>query len=432
MSEAGASGSRVSLPTETVFALQMPPVLFGLGATNEIGRELSSLGVRRALIVTDAALEATGLPARIAADLGAIDVAAKIWSGAMTEPTLAAVEAAVEELSGAEVDAYVAVGGGSVIDTAKAIDLCLTYGGPVQRFMAAPFGAGEPIPGPLRPLVGVPTTAGTGSEFTPNCILDLEDMHVKAAIADDRIRPHLAVIDPANALTMPAAVTASSGFDVVVQALEAFTSRPYDRRPRIDPAGPRPSYSGANPVADAACERALELAGRFLRRAVHNGADLEARIGMSQAALFSRIGTAGVHLPHALGYAISGHVRSYCPRNFALTRPLVPHGQSVAVAAPAAFAFTYPALPDRHDRAAELLGAIPSGSTAGTGREGLPAFLRDLIAECGGPNTISELGYGENDIDVLAAAAFSQKRILANSPLHVDETDLAGVLRCSL
>ncbi len=288
------------------------------------------------------------------------------------------------------------------------------------------------MPGPLRPLVGMPTTAGTGAEFTANCVIDLEDRHVKAAISDASMRPLVAIIDPAATVTMPPGVTASSGFDVIVQALESYTSLPFDQRPRFDRAGPRPTYSGAHPVADACCERALELCARFLRRAVADGDDLEARVGMSQAALFSRIGAAGVHLPHAIGYAVSGGVRNYRPDGFALTRPLVPHGQSVAVAAPACFAFTYAALPERHDRAAELLGAVPAGSPPGTAREALPAFLAELIAECGGPSSLAEIGLGEDDVEALASAAHAQRRVLANSPLPVSEADLAAVLRASL
>jgi alcohol dehydrogenase class IV len=428
-----ASGAgAVRLPTETIFGFQVPPVLFGLGASAEVGREMATRGARRVLVVTDCALLATGFPEAVAEHLEAAGVAARVWAGAITEPTLTAIEAAVAELGGEDIDGFVGVGGGSAIDTAKAVDLCLTHGGSVEDYLAKPFGEGRPVPGPLRPLAGIPTTAGTGAEFTANCVIDLEERHVKAAISDNAMRPGLAIIDPAATLTMPPAVTASSGFDVIVQSLEAYTSRPYDRRPRFDGVGPRPTYSGAHPVADACCERALELCARFLRRAVHNGDDLEARVGMSQAALFSRIGAAGVHLPHAIGYAVSGGVRSYRPDGFALTRPLVPHGQSVAVAAPASFAFTYAALPARHDRAAELLGAVPVGAPAGAAREALPAFLAGLIAECGGPSCLADIGLGEDDVEALAAAAHAQRRVLANSPLPVSEAELAAVLRTSL
>jgi hydroxyacid-oxoacid transhydrogenase len=438
----GAAGGP-GYPTETVFGFGVPPVLFGLGAHAEVGRELVRRGVRRALVVTDERLLATGLPERIAATIEAAGVAATIWPGAITEPTLRAIEAAVEELAGVEVDGFVGVGGGSAIDTAKAVDLCITHGGPVESYLAAPFGEARTIPGPLRTLIGMPTTAGTGSEFTANCVIDLEHAHVKAAISNEAIRPALAIIDPAGTVTMSPAVTASSGFDVIVQALEAYTSRPYDRRPRYSGEGPRPTYSGAHPVADVCCERAIDLCGRFLRRAFHNGDDLEARVGMAQAALFSRIGAAGVHLPHAIGYAVSGGVRSYRPDGFDLTRPLVPHGQSVAIAAPACFAFTYPALPERHDRAAGLLGLAPGSGSAvpfpgmpgernsGAGRE-LPGFLAELIAECGGPTCLADVGLGEDDVEDLAAAAHRQQRVLANSPLPVSEADLAGVLRASV
>jgi alcohol dehydrogenase class IV len=412
-------------PTESVVPWQVLPLRIGLGATREIGHELAKLGVRRALVVTDENVAATGLPAAITEYAAAYGVECLVWTGSQLEPTDAAILRGVEELSGTAFDGFVGVGGGSCIDTAKLLNLLLTHPAPLTRYIARPHGEAVPIPGPLAPMIGVPTTAGTGSECTPMAIVDLHESHVKAAVSNEYLRPRLAIIDPLNTVSSPAAVTAAAGYDALVQALESYTSTPYDRRPAAASPGDRPVYVGSNPLSELFCEKAIELAGRYLQRAVFNGHDLEAREGMSQAALYSRLGNAGVHIPHANAYAVAGHVRDYEPAGYTVDRPVVPHGQSVIVTAAASFEWLYPAAPDRIDRAAELLGA-PTGGLAPA--EVLPHWLRTMVADTAGPTGLDALGYRPDDIPAMVETALTQQRILVCSPREVTAEGLATVL----
>jgi alcohol dehydrogenase class IV len=415
----------------TVFAWQSLPVRFGVDATAEVGPELATRAAARALIVTDGNLVAAGVVARVEESLRAAGIAVRTWAGAEPEPRDTSIAAALRDLGGERFDGYVGVGGGSVMDTAKLFNLLQTHGGELTDYLAPPFGAGRPVPGPLRPMIGVPTTAGTGSECTAVAVVEIAGSHVKAAVSNEWLRPALAVVDPRNTLSLPPAVTASSGYDALVQALESYTTLPYDRRPAPATPADRPVYGGTNPIADVWCERALQLAGRSLRRAVRAGDDLRARTDMCLAALFSRLGNAGVHLPHAAAYAIAASARDYRPPGFRADRDFVPHGVSVVVTAPAAFELTYPGAPDRHLRAAELLG-VPESDRRGRPETCLSDWLRGLIAETGGPPGLAALGLSEADIPGLVASTRAQTRLLAGLPEPVGDDDIAGVLRASL
>ena len=427
-------GHGVVLPNETVITWQAPPLKFGIGATAEVGYELRRLGVNKVLVVTDRHLAALGLPARVSRIIEREGIETDLCDLAHVEPTDVSVREALRSLEGQEFDGYVAVGGGSAIDTAKAIDLFKTYPADLMHYMNRPIGEGAPVPGPLRPLVAVPTTAGTGAECTPVCVVDILDLRVKGGISHAHLRPHLAVVDPLNTLTMPAAVTAPSGYDVLCHALESYTAVQYDRRPRWPSPADRPAYIGANPISDVWCEQALSLVGRHLRRAVLNPDDLEARVGMSSAATFAGMGfgNAGVHVPHAAAYPIAGLVTEYRPRGYAVEEAMVPHGQSVVVTAPAAFAFTYPTAPERHLRAAELLGADLRGITPANGRDVLPAVVSAIVEDTGGPRALDDVGYGEADILALVEGTMKQTRLLACCPRPIGPAELAAILRASM
>jgi alcohol dehydrogenase class IV len=288
-------------------------------------------------------------------------------------------------------------------------------------------GAGVAVPGPLRPHLAIPTTCGTGSEATTVAVLDIPELRVKTGISHRYLRPSQAIVDPELATSLPGAVVASAGLDVICHAAESFLSLPYTSRER--PASPdaRPPYQGANPVADVWSSKALEYGGRFLRRAVGSGDDVEARGAMMLAASMAGVGfgSAGVHIPHACAYPIAGLKHAYTPPGYPDDHPFIPHGISVIVTAPAAFRFTYEADPERHERAAALLG-----SHAG-GRDALPDALSSLMADLHVPS-LSELGYREADIASLVKGARAQARLLVGSPREVSDDDLAGILRDSL
>ena len=255
-------------------------------------------------------------------------------------------------------DAFVAVGGGSSMDTAKAANLYSTYPADFLDYVNAPIGKGKPVPGPLKPLFAIPTTAGTGSETTGVAIFDLVGMHAKTGIANRGLKPTLGLVDPENTKSMPPMVATATGLDVFVHALESYTTMPFDRRVRPERPSLRPAYQGHNPISDFWSAEAVRLGARYLPRAVEDPDDEEARGKMLLAASYAGIGfgNAGLHLPHGMSYAVSGMVHDYRPPGYAVSEPLIPHGIAVVLNVPAAFRFTGPACPERHLEVARLMG----------------------------------------------------------------------------
>jgi alcohol dehydrogenase class IV len=417
---------------ETVFTYGAPQLKFGPGASDEIGHDLSTYGVRRVLVITDPGVAATGHPKRVADQMAAFGVEAVVYDGARVEPTDASMQAAVDHArETGPWDAFVAVGGGTAIDTAKAVNLLCTNPGELLDYVNAPVGGGKSPEHPLAPLVAVPTTTGTGSESTTVCVLDVLEQHVKSGISHPRLRPTLAVVDPLLTMTQPAGVTAAAGMDILCHALESWTARPYTSYPRKQP-NERVPYCGANPIADMWAEKSLRLLATSFRQAVAHGDDEEARTQMSLAATFAGMGfgNAGVHIPHANAYPVAGRVRDFHPEGYPDDHAMVPHGMAVALTAPEAFRFTFDADPERHVRAAEMLA--PGADRPDDLREFLPTVLTELMRDIGIPNGLSAVGYGEEDVPALVEGTLKQQRLLATAPKEVTDDDAAAILSRSL
>ena len=417
---------------ESVFTYGAPQLKFGTGASDEIGYDLSRLGVSRVLVVTDAGLAATGIPQRVADQMAQFGIEAQVFDGVHVEPTDESMESAIAQArDSGPWDAFVAVGGGSSIDTAKAINLLTTNPGELMDYINVPVGKGQAPSKPLRPLVAVPTTTGTGAESTTICVMDVLSLRVKTGISHARLRPTLAVIDPALTLTQPAGVTAASGMDILCHALESYTARWYASYDRKTPEQ-RVPYCGSNPISDMWSEKAMSLLAGSFRRAVRHGDDEQARADMAMAATFAGMGfgNAGVHIPHANAYPIAGQVKDFHPKDYPPDEPMVPHGMSVALTAPEAFRFTFEASPERHLRAAQLLA--PNAGLPTEPSNFLPMVLADLMRDIDIPNGVGAVGFGEGDIPPLVEGAMKQQRLLATCPRDVTEDDLAGIFRRSL
>ncbi len=417
---------------EKVFTYGAPQLKFGRGASAEIGHDLAAMGARRVLVVTDAGVAATGAPARVAEAMGAFGVVAEVYAGVHVEPTDASLEEAIRYAAeNGPWDAFVAVGGGSAIDTAKAVNLMSTNGGALIDYVNAPVGGGRAPTEPLRPLVAVPTTTGTGSESTTICVLDVLAQRVKTGISHPRLRPTLAVVDPDLTLSQPAGVTAAAGMDILCHALESYTARPYTAFEHRQ-AHQRVPYCGANPIADMWAERAMALLAGSFRTAVLHGDDVAAREQMAMAATFAGMGfgNAGVHIPHANAYPIAGRVRDFRPEGYPQDEPIVPHGMAVSLTAPEAFRFTFDADPDRHLRAARLLD--PGVEVAADPAQTLPGVLIAIMQDVGIPDGCASVGYTATDIPDLVEGSMKQQRLLATSPRPVTEDDLAGIFERSL
>ncbi|UCF95031.1 MAG: iron-containing alcohol dehydrogenase, partial [Desulfobacterales bacterium] len=318
---------------ETAFAMDTSSIKYGLGVTREIGYDLAELGARRVMVVTDPYL-ANSEPVAITLEaLGHEGIDAVLYDQTRVEPTDVSFKHAIQFAREGRFDGFVAVGGGSSMDTAKAANLYTSYPADFMTYVNPPVGAGKPVPGPLKPLVAIPTTAGTGSETTGVAIFDFEEMHAKTGIAHRALRPAKGLIDPANTRTQPKMVAASCAMDVLTHALESLTTLPYHRRPA--PAHPRlrPAYQGANPISHIWASRAVEMVSRHIVRAVEDPSDDEARGQVLLAATFAGIGfgNAGLHLAHGMSYPVSGMVRGYVPEGYPPDHPIVPHGMSVAL-----------------------------------------------------------------------------------------------------
>ena len=381
--------------------------------------------------MTDPGVAATGHPDRVRKAIEAEGIEVVVYDRARVEPTIDSLQDAADAALEADVDGFVSVGGGSAIDTAKVANLVLSHPAPVMDYVNAPIGEGRKPPSPLRPHLALPTTSGTGSEATTVAVLDIPDLKVKTGISHRYLRPSQAIVDPELARTLGSEVTASAGLDVVCHAAESYISKPFDQRPRPETPDDRPPYQGSNPVADVWSAKALEYGGRYLRRAVADADDVEARGRMMLAASMAGVGfgSAGVHIPHACAYPIAGLKHSYVPPGYPDDHPFVPHGHSVIVTAPAAFRFTYDADPERHHHVAELLAGEPIPDA---GPDTLPEVLAALMRDVGAPSGIAELGYTEDDVPELAEGAMKQERLLAVAPKDVALQDLTLILGASM
>ena len=403
-------------------------VRFGAGVTREIGMDLAEFGSRNVLLITDPIV--SKLPPVQAAleSLEANRIRFTVYDRVRVEPTDDSFQDAIAFARQDSYDALLAVGGGSTIDTAKAVNLYVTYP-PVDflDYVNPPIGKGIPVPGPLKPLLAVPTTAGTGSETTGVSIFDLSRMHAKTGIASRRLKPTLGYLDPDNTRTLPSQAAASSGLDILSHAVESYTALPFHERPRPERPALRPAYQGSNPISDVWSMQALRMVAKYIVRAVEDPSDDEARANMLLAASYAGVGfgNAGVHLPHGMSYPVSGHVKSYRAPGYPADHPLVPHGFSVILNAPPVFRFTASANPARHLEAAEALGANVASARAEDAGKVLSERIAWFMQRLKTPNGLREIGYGSSDIPALVEGTLPQHRVTKLSPRPAGADELS-------
>ena len=412
---------------ETAFEMATSSIRFGPGVTREVGMDLAEMGVKRVMVLTDPKLSKLSPVATVLESLSGENIKFALFDRVRIEPTDSSFQEAIEFARSDSFDAFVAVGGGSTMDTAKAADLYSTYPEDFLHYVNPPIGKGLPVPGPLKPLIAIPTTAGTGSETTGVAIFDLAKMHSKTGIAHRRMRPTLGMIDPETTRSLPAQVAVSSGLDVLSHAVESYTAIPYGERPYPERPVTRPAYQGSNPISDIWALQALRMVSAYLPRAVADPSDDEARSQMLLAASYAGIGfgNAGVHLPHGMSYPVSGLVRDFRMEGYPADRPMVPHGISVILNAPAVFRFTASANAERHLRAAEILGADVSRAKPGDAGKILADQIIQLMQLLKVPNGLRAVGYGVEDIPALVKGTLPQHRVTKLSPRPAGEDELA-------
>ena len=419
---------------ETAFTMDTSSIKYGPGVTREVGADMRDLGAHRVMVVTDpnmAKLEpvAVALEALRAAGLDAI-----VYDQVRIEPTDQSFKDAIRFAVNGRFDGYLGIGGGSSMDTAKVANLYATYPADLLAYVNAPIGRGEPVPGPLRPLIAVPTTAGTGSETTGVAIFDLLEMHAKTGIAHRALRPVMGVVDPNNTRTLPKMVAACSGLDVLGHALESLTAVPFNQRPAPEQPALRPAYQGANPISHIWASRAIEMMARNIIRAVEDPSDEEARGEMSLAASCAGIGfgNAGVHLPHGMSYPVSGMVREYIPEGYPGDHPIIPHGMGVILNTPAVLRFTAPTNPELHLYAAQLMGVDTSGIGPEDAGDVVAGATVEIMRRTGIPNGLSAVGFGPGDVDALVEGTLPQHRVTKLSPRPASADDLRGLFLDSM
>jgi alcohol dehydrogenase class IV len=419
---------------ETVFSVSASPIKFGAGALRELGADAQTLGMKRVALFVDPHVldSAAGETALAALREAGIDVA--VYDHARCEPNSESFMAAAAFCRDGAFDGFVSLGGGSVIDTAKAANLLSTYPDDLLAYINAPIGGAKPIPGKLKPHIACPTTCGTGAETTGITIVDIKSVGLKSGIASPLLKPTLAIVDPTTTETLPGGVVASCGFDVLTHAVESYTARPYTSRPRPVHPGQRPPYQGATPYNDIGALAAIRLGGQYLARAVADASDLEARHQLMFASTLAGLafGSAGVHIPHAMSYSVATLRHEFTASGYEDREAMVPHGIAVVINAPAAFRFTSMANPQRHLEAAAALGADVAGAKPeDAGRILSQAFIA-LMRATGLPSGLAALGYQESDVPALAEGAFAQQRPLVMAPRSVSKADLEGIYRDAL
>jgi len=422
------------MANEAVFTMDASSIKYGPGATREVGADMRALGASRVMLVTDPGVAGLEPVAVARESLRKASIDAVVYDQARVEPTDGSFKQAIRFATDGGFDGFVAVGGGSSMDTAKAANLYATYPADFLAYVNQPVGRGEPVPGRLKPLLAVPTTSGTGSETTGVAIFDLTEIHAKTGIAHRALRPTMGIVDPNNTRDLPAMVAACCGFDVLSHAIESFTALPYHQREA--PAEPRlrPAYQGANPISDIWAERTILMVAKYFVRAVKDSGDHEARANMMLAATFAGIGfgNAGVHLPHGMSYPVSGMVREYVPPGYPRDHAIAPHGMSVILNAPSVFRWTASANPERHLQAATWLGAETRGAGPESAGDVLSSTLIELMRKTDMPNGLRSIGFDESDIDELVSGTLPQHRVTKLAPRPVTPEDLRELFRGAL
>jgi alcohol dehydrogenase len=324
-------------------------LVFGNGAVAEVGPLATRRGWQRVLIVTDQRLVAAGIVEPVLASLTSAGIATHVFDGGEPEPAVATAVSAAEAAKRFEPNAVLGLGGGSNMDLAKIVAVLLAHGGTPASY----FGW-DNVPGPVVPLIGVPTTAGTGSEVSHAAVLTDTDNHIKVSTLSPLLRPALAVVDPQLTRTCPPKVTADSGIDALTHAIEAYTATRFSdlEVPATLPAGYASAYEGAYPLGQALAEQAIRLVGQYLQTAVSDGASGEAREGMALAATTAGLAfsNCAVALVHGLEYPLGAVL--HCS-----------HGAGNGLLLPHVMRFNLPEREREFARIAELLGENIAGLT---------------------------------------------------------------------
>jgi len=368
-------------------------IRFGVGSLSTLGDEANKLGAKRALIVTDPGVYQSGLVNPVKEQLSKARLSVEVFSGSEPEPTLPKLNLAANELRKGNYDLLVGFGGGSSMDTAKGLSVLLAHGGDGQDYIGV-----DKVPGPGIPTFTIPTTAGTGSEVTNIAIFGDPEKELKLAMVSPYLLARLALVDPTLTYGCPPGVTAASGIDALVHAIECYTG------------------TKANNFTDALALEAMRLIIGSLRTAVSNGSDEEARNHMSEGALLAGIafGNSGVAAVHALAYPLGARFH-------------VPHGVANGLLLPYVMECNLPANLPKYAAVAQMLGGKTEGLSLREAAERGVEAVKALATDIGIPLHLQALGVPKEALKGMAVATMDITRLLANNPKKLTLDDVQGI-----
>ncbi|MGQ3413656.1 hydroxyacid-oxoacid transhydrogenase [Natrinema sp. LN54] len=395
-------------------------IKFGLGSTAELGDELEARDVERLLVITDEQLREQGIVDDATESVPeTVDVTT--FDGVESDPAIDVYESALEAAADSDPDGVVGIGGGSSLDVAKVTGALAGTDRDVLEYVAPPVGGGRPVPDSEIPVFAVPTTAGTGSESSPAAVVSLPDRELKVGISSRHIYPDLAIVDPLLTVSLPPAITASSGMDALTHAIEAYTTRRFDTKETPAHAGDRADYGGRTQLTDLYAEKAIDLISGSLRQAVNNGSDVEARRDMSLGSLLAGIAftNAGLGATHAMAYPVAGENHT-------------PHGVTVAALLPSVMRYNSSTAFSRYATIADLMGERVEDVSDREAADRAAAAVEALSADIGIPSGLAELGVEEDDLPRLAEKTEEIQRLLVGNPRRVTTEDLESIFENAL
>jgi alcohol dehydrogenase class IV len=376
------------------YQILLPQVIrFGTGILDTLGQQVENLGAKKALIVTGPRVYSSGLIQPIEEQLLAKGISLDIFSDAEPEPSLSRLDKAKEAFARRNFDVVIGVGGGSSLDTAKGLSILLAYGGSGEDYIGT-----DKIPGSGIPLITIPTTAGTGSEVTNIAIFSDLKKELKVGMVSNYLLAKTALIDPTLTYGCPTGVTAASGIDAFVHAIECYTS------------------NKANDFTDAIAIKAMKLIWANLKEAVNNGSNKEARNAMAEGALLAGIafGNSGVAAVHALAYPLGARFH-------------VSHGVANGLLLPYVMECNISAEPIKYTHIAEILGVTIKGmEPLEAAAEGVKA-IKSLVKDIGIPHRLRELNVPREALEGMAVATMDVTRLLANNPKDLSLEDVKSI-----
>ena len=372
----------------------VPRMVYGIGTVAKAGDEVRRLGGNRVFIVTDQILSSLGLVTPLEESMRASGIEFTVFDNTQNEPSATSIQACADAARAFKADCVIGIGGGSVLDSAKAALVLLTNEGNIEQY----FGM-QMVKKPCLPLLLIPTSAGTGSEVTSISVLTNPATGAKVGVVSDYLYARVVILDPNLTVAMPPSVTAMTGVDAFVHAMESFVGL------------------AATPITDALNLQAMRLVVANLRKAYANGGDIEARTGMLYGATLAGIGFSQTQ--NGIIHAVGTNLPASCK---------LPHGLVMAALSPMGMSFNCIAKPEKFAVIAEILGVDPFGTALDTARAGIDAMY-ELLDDVGIAPGLKAHGVPEDALEGTAERAAGAKRLIDNNPRKANAKQILALLK---